>query len=165
MTAARRLRVIASGGWPWAAVVLPVCLVAGAVLAGGGLLMAGFTLLAVPIGVLLALPPLLGRWVGRLRTVDDVPLGYAIVTVALWLAVLPVGYLTTYGQPWPSYAEEPPGVGAAGALAGVAVTAAILLWVAQLVLALVGVRARRRAVEIGPGARVTPGSEGDGVRA
>ncbi|WP_157759570.1 hypothetical protein [Cellulosimicrobium cellulans] len=141
---ARRLATIAFRGQFWAAAILPICLVAGSILAGGGLLMAAFTLAAVPLAAFLALGPSLGAWVGKMRGVDDVPLPYALVTVALWVAVLPVGFLTTYGQEFPSYAEAPPGNGLAEELGGVAVTSALLLWPVQLVLALVGVRMRRR---------------------
>lgn len=160
MTTARRLRTIAFRGRLWAALVLPLCLVAGAVAAGGGLLMAGFVVAAVPVAGLLALPPLLGTWVGRVRTADDVPLPDAVVTVALWVVTVPVGFLLTYTQPVPLDVATPPGYHAAELASAVVVPAVLVLWVAQLALALVGDRARRRAPDTapaGPGAAPLPG--------
>ncbi len=109
MVTARRLRTTVFHGQLWAALVVPLCLVIGAAAAGGGLLMAGFVVAAIPVAGLFALAPVLGTWVGRMRTADDVPLPYAVVTVALWVAAIPVGFLVTYTQPVPSYATVPPG--------------------------------------------------------
>ncbi|MGN7702921.1 hypothetical protein [Cellulosimicrobium sp. 22601] len=143
MATARRLRRTAFRGQLWAALVLPLCLVAGAVAAGGGLLLAGFVVAAIPVAGLLALAPLLGTWVGRMRSADDVPLPYAVVTVALWIVAIPVGFLLAFTQPVPVDVPVPAGYAAAEAASAVVAPAVLLLWVAQLVLALVGVRARR----------------------
>ena len=160
MVTARRLRTTAFHGQLWAALVVPLCLVIGAVAAGGGLLMAGFVVAAIPVAGLFALAPVLGTWVGRMRAADDVPLPYAVATVALWVAAIPVGFLLTYTQPVPAYLPVPPGYDAAEAASAVVGPAVLLLWVAQLVLALVGVRARRRPIDgvpTGPGAATLPG--------
>src|SRR5688572_5379780 len=98
MTTAARLRAVVFRGQLWAALLVPVALLAGAVVAGGGLMMAGFVVGAIPVAGLFALAPLLGTSVGRMRAADDVPLPYALVTVALWVAVLPLGFLVTYTQ-------------------------------------------------------------------
>ncbi|MFE6234478.1 hypothetical protein [Cellulosimicrobium sp. NPDC057862] len=161
MAAARRLRTIAFRGQLWAALVLPLCLVAGALAAGGGLLVAGFVVAAIPVAGLLALAPVLGTWVGRMRTADDVPLPYAVVTVALWVAALPVGFLLAAAQPVPVDVPVPPGHVVAEAASAVVGPAVLLLWVAQLVLALVGVRARRPGAPVGV-ARVSPTGPGTG---
>ncbi|MGM7421232.1 hypothetical protein [Cellulosimicrobium sp. CpK407] len=145
MATARRLRRTAFRGQLWAALVLPLCFVAGAVAAGGGLLLAGFVVAAIPVAGLLALAPLLGTWVGRMRSADDVPLPYAVVTVALWIVAIPVGFLLTYTQPIPVAVPVPRGYHAAEVASAVVVPAVLVLWVAQLTLALTGVRARRRA--------------------
>jgi hypothetical protein len=160
MVTARRLRATVLHGQLWAALVVPLCLVTGAAAAGGGLLMAGFVVAAIPVAGLFALAPVLGTWVGRMRAADDVPLPYAVVTVALWVAAIPVGFLETYTQPVPSYATVPPGQDVAEAASAVVGPAVLLLWVAQLVLALVGVRARRRTGDgalAGPGTATLPG--------
>ena len=54
----------------------------------------------------------------------------------------------------------PPGCAATETASAVVAPAALLLWVAQLVLALVGVRARRRTADVapsGPGTAAQPG--------
>jgi hypothetical protein len=164
MTTAARLRAVVFRGRLWAALAVPVALVAGAVVAGGGLMMAGFVVAAIPVAGLFALAPLLGTSVGRMRAADDVPLPYALVTVALWVAALPLGFLMTYTQPVPTaYVPLPPGYAAAEAVSAVVGPAVVLLWVAQLVLALVGVRARRRANSDAPVAG--PAGPADGVAA
>jgi hypothetical protein len=147
-------------GQLWAALVLPPCLVAGAAAAGGGLLMAGFVVAAIPAAGLFALVPVLGTWVGRMRTADDVPLPYAVVTASLWVAALPVGFLMASTPPVPVDVSVPPGHDTAEAASAVVGPAVLLLWVAQLVLALVGVRARRRTADVapsGPGTAAQPG--------
>ncbi|MDF9875218.1 hypothetical protein [Cellulosimicrobium cellulans] len=155
MVTARRLRATVLHGQLWAALVVPLCLVIGAAAAGGGLFVAGFVVAAIPVAGLFALAPVLGTWVGRTRAADDVPLPYAVVTVALWVEALPVGFLLAYTQPVPVYVSVPPGYDAAKAASAVVGPTVLLLWVAQLVLALVGVRARRRA---GAGAPADPGT-------
>ncbi|QJW37896.1 hypothetical protein [Cellulosimicrobium protaetiae] len=158
MRTARRLRTVAFRGRFWAALVLPLCLVAGAVAAGGGLLMAGFVVAAVPIAGLLALPPLLATWVGHVRSADDVPLPYAVVTVVLWVVAIPVGFLLTYTQPLPAALPIPRGYHAAEVASAVVMPAILVLWVAQVALALVGRRARRRPSHVasGPGTAALP---------
>lgn len=121
-----------------AAVLLPLGLVLGSVLAGGGLLMVSFVLVALPLMLVLALPPFLGRWVGRMLATDDVPAVYAVITVALWLVVLPLGFLMTAAVPAP--VELEPDGELAAVLTPICLGAAGVLWVAQLVVATLGVR-------------------------
>ncbi|MBD5785230.1 hypothetical protein IF650_03455 [Cellulosimicrobium terreum] len=128
----------------WAAVVLPVCFVAGSALAGGGLLLAGFVLLALPAFAVLAAGPALSRWVGGVRVPDDVPLPYAVVTVWLWVALLPAGFLLTYTQPYPTDVPEPRGYDLASAVSPFFLLPVPVLWLAQVVLGILGVRLRRR---------------------
>ena len=62
--------------------------------------------------------------------------------------------------PVPVDVSVPPGHDTAEAASAVVGPAVLLLWVAQLVLALVGVRARRRTADVapsGPGTAAQPG--------
>lgn len=106
--AARSLRAVVWRGQFVAAIVLPIGLIVGAVLAGGGLLFAGFALFAVPLMLVLAVPPLLGRYAGKIRTLSQLPVAYCVVSIALWAVMLSLGYLMTSTQPAPLAFEPAP---------------------------------------------------------
>lgn len=121
-----------------AAMVLPIALIAGCALAGGGLLLAAFALIAFPLMLVLAIPPVLGRFVGRMRAPGDTPIAYAIVTVALWLALLPLGFLVAAAEPAPlELGQSPAWLATARTLC---LVAAGILWLSQVVLGCIGSR-------------------------
>ncbi|WP_435738361.1 hypothetical protein V5D56_07160 [Cellulosimicrobium sp. PMB13] len=157
------LRTVAFRGQFWAALVLPVALIAGCVLAGGGLILAGLVLGAPVVAAVVVIGPALGRWVGHLRTADDLHLSYPLVTIALWVAVLPVGFLLTASQPVPLDVEPPPGQALANALGAPVVWSVLVLGATQVVLGAIGVRARRRAAPVE--AVASPPRAGSGVDA
>lgn len=136
--AARSLRAVVWRGQYVAAMLLPVGLIVGAVLAGGGLLFAGFALFAVPLMLVLAVPPLLSRYAGKIRTLSQLPVAYCATSLALWAVMLPLGYLMTTTQPAPLAFEPPPLL--IHVLARVCVYAAPVLWIAQVVLGSLGLR-------------------------
>ncbi|MET8234242.1 hypothetical protein ABZS77_26565 [Micromonospora sp. NPDC005298] len=115
----------------YAPTVIPVLLIAVSIVAGGGLLLAVFVLLSVPLGLLLAVPPAVGQHVGRMRTSADITLWYAVCSVGVWAGCLVYGLVLTRVV-----------VNGSGRSLPVAVLVLVsVVWVAQIVAA---VLARRR---------------------
>lgn len=123
-------RIVHRGQWS-APTAIPILLICLSIAAGGGLVFGAFVLFAIPLGLLLAVPPTLSRYVGRMRSSSDVTLPYAICTVAAWVGCLMLGVAIT-AQPF--HISGPNLVPAILTVAGAA-------WIAQVATA---VLARRR---------------------
>lgn len=130
-------RVVMRGQFS-AIVVLPLCLIGGTVVAGGGLLVAGFAIIALPLMLVLAVPPLVGRYIGRVGAPGDLSTGYCVATIAQWCVVVPIGFLLTSAEPAPLALRQADPT-AYRLLADVCLVCAPILWVAQT---LFGIRAR-----------------------
>lgn len=137
--ASRFQRVVHS--WQWTAVTaIPILLIAMSAAAGGGLLFGAFILLAAPLGLVLAVPPAVGRFVGRMRSPADVTFPYAVCTVGVSLACC------AYGAA--AIAEDFNVLGRKPNFVPAAVLAVLVLWIAQVTT---GALARRRAGGAGGG--------------
>ncbi|MGA3539122.1 hypothetical protein ACK8GE_07485 [Micromonosporaceae bacterium DT194] len=135
--ASRFQRVVHS--WQWTAVTaIPILLIAMSAAAGGGLLFGAFILLAAPLGLVLAVPPAVGRFVGRMRSPADVTFPYAVCTVGVSLACC------AYGAA--AIAEEFDVRGTGPGLVPVAVLCVLAFWIAQVTT---GALARRRTARAG----------------
>lgn len=115
----------------YAPTVIPVLLIGLSIAAGGGLLFGAFVLLSAPLGLLLAVPPAVGKHIGRMRTSADITLWYAVCSVGVWAGCLVYGLVLTTDV-----------VNGSGRFLPVAVLVLVgVVWAAQIVAA---VLARRR---------------------
>ncbi|WP_330467317.1 hypothetical protein [Micromonospora zamorensis] len=133
-------RLVHRGQWS-APTVIPILLICVSIAAGGGLVFGAFVLFAIPLGLILAVPPTVGRYVGRMKSSSDVTVSYAVCTIGAWVGCLMLGLAMT-AQPFHISGPNlvPPIMTMAGAI-----------WIAQVATA---VLARRRASATG--ARSTP---------
>ncbi|MFF0471039.1 hypothetical protein ACFYPX_26820 [Micromonospora zamorensis] len=115
----------------YAPTVIPVLLIGLGIAAGGGLLFGAFVLQSLPLGLLLAVPPAVGQYVGRMRTSADITPWYAACSVGVWAGCLVYGLVLTRNAT----------IGSGRTLTVSVLVLVGVVWVAQVVAA---VLARRR---------------------
>lgn len=152
------MQIVSSGRFVYyaqwiAAVALPVFIVVGRLLVGsyGGWLTVIGWIFAIPLIVLMLVPPILARWDTAARQAKSARAAYVVASWVLWIGLLIVGVTVTdqadsseSGSALTAWTGGDVSPEVSMGIAGVVLVVAMIALIAQFIVAIAGIRHSRQ---------------------